>query len=88
MNKKILILLLAISNTTVSAQNEIDALRYSTNNILGSARYSAMGGAFGSLGGEFSSLSTNPAGLGMYEFSEFTFTPNINLNNIITFHTK
>ena len=88
MNKKILILLLAISNTTVSAQNEIDALRYSTNNILGSARYSAMGGAFGSLGGEFSSLSTNPAGLGMYEFSEFTFTPNINLNNRTSYHNN
>jgi len=71
---------LAISTITVNAQNEVDALRYSTQNLGGTARYSAMGGAFGSLGGEFSALSSNPAGIGMYQFSEFTFTPSFNLN--------
>ena len=71
---------IAISTITANAQNEIDALRYSTQNLSGTARYSAMGGAFGSLGGEFSSLSSNPAGIGMYQFSELTFTPSLNLN--------
>jgi len=71
---------LAISTITVNAQNEVDALRYSTQNLGGTAKYSAMGGAFGSLGGEFSALSSNPAGIGMYQFSEFTFTPSFNLN--------
>ena len=66
---------------TINAQNEIDALRYSTQDLLGTARYSSMGGAFGSLGGEFSALSSNPAGIGMYQFSEFTFTPTLNLNS-------
>jgi len=51
MIKRILVIALAIS-TTLNAQNEVDALRYSTQENLGTARYSAMGGAFGSLGGE------------------------------------
>jgi hypothetical protein len=80
MIKRILVIALAIS-TTLNAQNEVDALRYSTHDNLGTARYSAMGGAFGSLGGEFSALSLNPAGIGMYQFSEFTFTPTFNLNS-------
>jgi hypothetical protein len=80
MIKRILVIAIAIS-TTLNAQNEVDALRYSTQDNLGTARYSAMGDAFGSLGGEFSALSLNPAGIGMYQFSEFTFTPTFNLNS-------
>lgn len=57
------------------SQNEIDALRYSQLTYGGTARFTAMGGAFGSLGGDFSALSTNPAGIGIYRKSEFTFTP-------------
>ena len=56
--------------------------------LSGSARYTAMGGAFGSLGGEFSSLSSNPAGLGMYQFSEYLFTPIINLNSTKSYYSN
>jgi len=80
MINRLLGITLAISAIAANAQNEVDALRYSTQNLGGTARYSAMGGAFGSLGGEFSALSSNPAGIGMYQFSEFTFTPSFNLN--------
>jgi hypothetical protein len=80
MINRLLRIAIVISTITANAQNEIDALRYSTQNLSGTARYSAMGGAFGSLGGEFSTLSSNPAGIGMYQFSEFTFTPSFNLN--------
>jgi hypothetical protein len=81
MINRFLVIALAISTITINAQNEIDALRYSTQNLSGTARYSAMGGAFGSLGGEFSALSSNPAGIGMYQFTELTFTPSFNLNS-------
>ena len=57
------------------AQNETDALRYSQLNFRGTARSAAMSGAFGALGGDFSVLSTNPAGIAIYRKSEFTFTP-------------
>ena len=81
MIKQILGITIAISTLTATAQNEVDALRYSTQNLTGTARYAAMGGSFGSLGGEFSALSSNPAGIGMYQFTEFTFTPTFNLNS-------
>jgi len=78
--------LIALSNITLLAQNEIDALRFSQDASLGSARFTAMSGAFGSLGGEFSALSLNPAGIGMYQFAEFSFTPSFNLNSTSSYY--
>lgn len=50
------------------------ALLFSRTKPGGSARIQAMGGAQGSLGGDYSSAYSNPAGLGMYNRSEFSFT--------------
>lgn len=61
----------------VIGQNDEDALRFSRTFIGGTARYLSMGGAFGALGADFSTASTNPAGLGLYKKSEFTITPSI-----------
>ncbi len=63
------------------AQNETDALRYSKNNFGTTARSLSMGGAFGSLGADFSSLSINPAGIAFYRRGEFTISPVFELNN-------
>lgn len=57
------------------AQSSSDALNFSQTFNGGTARFVSMGGAFGSLGGDFGALSYNPAGLGIYRSSEFTFTP-------------
>lgn len=43
------------------AQSIIDGLRYSTESLHGSARYSSMSGAFGALGGDLSAIHINPA---------------------------
>lgn len=59
------------------AQTDVDALRYSQMFPGGTARSISMGGAFGALGGDFSCLSMNPAGIGLYLRNEFTFTPSI-----------
>lgn len=59
------------------AQNEVDALRYSMISFGGTARYSSMGGAYGAIGADFSTLSVNPAGIALYRKNEFTFTPSI-----------
>jgi len=40
-----------------------------------------MGGAFGALGADMYSLSSNPAGLGVFRKSEFTITPSFNYAN-------
>ncbi|MFN8166505.1 MAG: outer membrane protein transport protein [Bacteroidia bacterium] len=60
-----------------NAQTDVDAFRYSTENISGTSRFTGMSGAFGALGGDFSVLSTNPAGIGVYRSGEVTFTPSI-----------
>lgn len=46
---------------TTFAQSITDALRYGTSNVTGTARYRAMGGAFGALGGDLSAIGDNPA---------------------------
>lgn len=65
-----------------AAQNTSDALRFSQTINGGTARFTSMGGAFGALGADFTSLSINPAGLGVYKSSEFTFTPSFKHNSI------
>ncbi|MDP4283880.1 MAG: aromatic hydrocarbon degradation protein [Bacteroidota bacterium] len=58
------------------AQEPADALRYSyLTGSGGTARNQAIGGAGASLGGEFSSLFINPAGLGFYNTGDFVLTP-------------
>lgn len=55
-----------------------NALLFSRTKPGGSARVQAMGGAQVALGGDFSSALSNPAGLGMYNRSEITFSPAFN----------
>ena len=52
-----------------------DALRFSQFRSSGSARIIGLGGAQMSLGGDISNIHTNPAGLGFFRRSEFSFTP-------------
>lgn len=54
------------------------ALLFSRTKPAGSARMLGMGGAQISLGGDFSSALSNPAGLGMFNRSEFSFSPGYN----------
>lgn len=51
---------------------------------FGTARATGMGGAFVSLGADMTSLSLNPAGLGMYRRSEFSLTPLVSLSRADT----
>lgn len=60
------------------AQNEIDALRYSRQTFGSTARSLSMGGAFGALGADFSSLMSNPAGIGVFRKSEFSVSLGFN----------
>ncbi|UYW00418.1 hypothetical protein K5I29_07560 [Flavobacterium agricola] len=59
----IIALLLGASNLT-QAQSTVprDGLRYSNTDLNGTARFNAMGGAFGAVGGDLSAISINPAG--------------------------
>ena len=76
MNKNLLIIGLFILLPILgSSQDFVDALRYSSTKIEGTARAGGMGNAFGALGGDFTSIGINPAGLGIYRSGEFALTP-------------
>ena len=62
------------------SQNVDDALRYSQIFYGGTARFLSMGGAFTAMGGDLSSLSQNPAGIGVFRSSEFSITPQMFYN--------
>ena len=68
----------------VNAQIPDDMLRLTAQNVQGTARFSGMGGAFNALGGDFGSLSTNPAGIGIYRGSELSLTPSLSINQYVT----
>lgn len=59
------------------AQDERDAARFSFLQPQGTARSIGFGNALGSVGGDFSSLAVNPAGIGVYRSSEITFSPSL-----------
>jgi len=83
MKKTIGLLILAVTISLGSfGQNEIDALRYSMTDFYGTARSMSMGGSFGAFGADFSALSYNPAGLGLYKSSEFVFTPTMSFSEV------
>jgi long-subunit fatty acid transport protein len=75
---------IALVSLAAFPQGEMDALRYSTNGLTGTARSVAMGGAFGALGGDISGVAINPAGIGVYKSSEVVATMNFRNNHIET----
>lgn len=82
MKSRYLILLFLFGVNYSYAQEPADALRYSfLTHDGGTARNQAIGGAGGALGGEFTSLFINPAGLGFYKTGDFAFTPSFSLQN-------
>lgn len=60
-----------------SSQTINDVLRYSLEEVQGTARYQAMSGAFGALGGELSALGINPAGSAVFNNGLFSFTGSV-----------
>lgn len=79
--KKFLFLVFMGATTLVNAQTPEDALRLSWLTPNGTPRSNALGGAMGSLGGDLSATSINPAGLGFYKSNEFYISTNYNSNN-------
>ncbi len=60
-----------------AAQNDIDAMRYSQLTFGGTARFASMAGSMGALGGDISTLSFNPAGIGMFRKTELSISPSL-----------
>ena len=57
------------------AQTGSDLFDFSSIYYQGTAKSAAMGNAMGAVGSDFSAITINPAGLGMFRKSTFVFTP-------------
>jgi hypothetical protein len=81
--KNIILLAIVLScGFLVHGQDFVDnALLFSRTRPNGSARIQAIGGAQTAIGGDYSSALSNPAGLGMFNRSEFTITPALTFSN-------
>ncbi|MEW4922573.1 outer membrane protein transport protein [Algibacter sp. 2305UL17-15] len=81
--KKIYFLFIGVlSMSTIYGQDLSDALRYSQDNVQGTARFRALSGAFGALGGDMSAVNINPASSAVFSQSHASFTlGNAELNN-------
>ncbi|MCX2743417.1 outer membrane protein transport protein [Mangrovivirga sp. M17] len=79
LNKIYITLLILIFNISLSAQTYVDIVEQASNTeISGTARMQALGGAQVSLGGDVSSLYSNPAGLGFFNKRSFALTGGLN----------
>jgi hypothetical protein len=87
--KRTLLLLVAVLSFTAARSQELsisDALRYAQDDLNGTARFRAMGGAFGALGGDLSAINVNPAGSAIFADSQFGITmSNFNRKNESTY---
>ena len=75
--KRISTFILLMVCSLASAQTINEVLRYSLEEVQGTARYQAMGGAFGALGGEISALGINPAGSAVFNNGMFSVTGSV-----------
>lgn len=82
MKKLCLLFIGVLSMSTIYAQDISDAIRFSQDEIQGTARFRALSGAFGALGGDMSAISLNPAGSAVFSKSHASFTvSNIDTKN-------
>jgi len=88
MKKYHIIFVIVLLSVTSYGQYADDALRFSQVFYQGTARSMAVGGAFGALGADFSTASTNPAGLGVFRTSEFIFTPEVFHRNLTSVYNN
>lgn len=74
-------LMIAGTSLSADAQEAIDAMRLARPDMKGTARFMSMGGAFGALGGDLTSFSYNPAGIGVYRSHEVGITFDVDMQN-------
>ncbi|WP_299012579.1 hemin receptor [uncultured Polaribacter sp.] len=84
--KKIITLAVLFAVTLTSYSQSLGyqdlALLFSQDDLNGTARFNAMGGAFGALGGDISAINVNPAGLAIFNNSAFTASFNTRNSDI------
>ena len=82
MKKTFITITLMLSALAAGAQTVYDGLTFSQNNYFGTARSIGMGNAMTAVGGDLGSIGINPAGSAVYNFSQFTLTPNVSISSM------
>lgn len=82
MKKKVFALLLCGLPLMINAQDAFDVLQMSQTELRGTSRFQSMAGAFGALGGDLSTLTQNPAGIGVYRSSDLGITMSVDFNSV------
>ena len=84
MKRKLMAAVVAALPAILMAQSAPDVYILSQTDLRGTARFMSMGGAFTALGGDLSTLTQNPAGIGVYRRSEIGATLDISPRKITT----
>lgn len=76
MNKKISLVVwsLLLLAGSAAAQTVYDGAKFIDKDLNGTARFVSMGGAMSALGGDISTMNTNPAGIGIFRSSDIQTT--------------
>lgn len=82
MNLRIISAIVAALPALAYSQTAVEAFQLSQSDLRGTARFMSMGGAFGALGGDLSTLNNNPGGIGVYRKSEIGVTLDIEASSI------
>lgn len=86
MKKLSLLFIGVLSMSPIYAQEISDAVRFSNDEVQGTARFRALSGAFGALGGDMSAVSINPAGSAIFARSHASFSlSNLTVNNDVNY---
>ena len=81
MKKKVFAILLCGLPLLINAQDAFDVLQMSQTELRGTSRFQSMAGAFGALGGDLSTMTQNPAGIGVYRNSDLGITFSLDRNS-------
>ena len=82
MKKILAVAFLSALALQAGAQSWTDALNFSDNDYLGTARSVGMGNAMTAVGGDLGSLTFNPAGSAVASYSQFTITPGLSFSTV------
>ncbi|HRN49350.1 MAG TPA: aromatic hydrocarbon degradation protein, partial [Niabella sp.] len=80
MKKSLLTIFSFAIGGVILAQTPEDGLRYSWQTATGTARVQSLGGASGALGGEISTMFSNPANIGFYKTGDLVVSGGLNFN--------
>lgn len=73
MNRKMILAIFSLLvSAGMNAQTIYDVTKMTEKDLNGTARFVGMGGAMGALGGDISTIATNPAGIGIYRSNDAT----------------